>query len=431
MIERCGDRQRKCDGLERWPFHMFVRSLPVMLQTALLLLACGLCRYMASVNATVAYILITLTGLGVLFYVGIVVAGASSYDCPFQTPASVPLSSLWNKVGPHLTSATLLTITFLRALGEVVQRHISRIMIHLPQFDIPQHLHSLSERIQLGILRVSFCLSPTGLNIRSRFRHPLLPTVLEDPPSPISQDVIPWFAPGELSKIQVENTNDVRCVSWVIRNITDPETLDAAIRRAGMIRWFDDGIDMEPPYDLIVSTFHACFGSDGEVYPGSRDRAYYSRRAILWIHTLAMCKSRTFLLPTTRYRAPASDHDLTHLLNVTMANPGNLYSVHDLFNTRTGVTPSHSQWISSLLLHLSWAPQVTPDFDVYSWMRFTEDPGIPLGGRLNYFLMCCNLLGSPVREEVLKIEDKSCGISCLCLPSYSHRCLLATAWSRP
>jgi len=54
MIERCGDRQRKCDGLEKWPLHFFVESLPVMLQAALLLLACGLCRHMWSINPSVA-----------------------------------------------------------------------------------------------------------------------------------------------------------------------------------------------------------------------------------------------------------------------------------------------------------------------------------------------------------------------------------------
>ncbi|KAF9779229.1 hypothetical protein BJ322DRAFT_1013612, partial [Thelephora terrestris] len=87
-IERCGDRQLKCDGLRKWPFHIFIESLPVMLQAALLLLACGLCRYMASINIPIAAVLIGLTSLGVLFYVGIIVTGAYSYACPFQTPAS-------------------------------------------------------------------------------------------------------------------------------------------------------------------------------------------------------------------------------------------------------------------------------------------------------------------------------------------------------
>ena len=32
MMERCGDRQLKCDGLERWPLHPFIESLPVVLR---------------------------------------------------------------------------------------------------------------------------------------------------------------------------------------------------------------------------------------------------------------------------------------------------------------------------------------------------------------------------------------------------------------
>jgi hypothetical protein len=53
MIERCDDHQRKIDRLAKWPFRLFIESLPVMLQIALLLLSCGLSRYMQSVNAPV------------------------------------------------------------------------------------------------------------------------------------------------------------------------------------------------------------------------------------------------------------------------------------------------------------------------------------------------------------------------------------------
>ena len=110
MVERCGDRQRKFDGLQRWPFHFIIESLPVMLQIALLLLACGLCRYIMTINTPVAWTLVALTGSGILFYFVVVIVGASSYDCPFQTPGSAPLRSLWKsfkKVGPHLTSIFL------------------------------------------------------------------------------------------------------------------------------------------------------------------------------------------------------------------------------------------------------------------------------------------------------------------------------------
>ena len=91
MVERCGDRQRKFDGLEKWLFRFFIESLPIMLQIALLLLTSGLSRYMWSVNTTVARVIISFTVLGILFYIGIVATGTSSYECPFQTPASISL----------------------------------------------------------------------------------------------------------------------------------------------------------------------------------------------------------------------------------------------------------------------------------------------------------------------------------------------------
>ena len=75
---------------------------------------------------------------------------------------------------------------------------------------------------------------------------------------------------------------------------TDPEALEAAIRLAGVVRWFNDGINADPNYDLIVSTLDAGFGSTGKLYPGARDRAYYSARAMVWIHALARCKSEEF-----------------------------------------------------------------------------------------------------------------------------------------
>ena len=93
-VERCGDRQRKFDGLEKWPFRLFIEGLPVMLQIALLLLTCGLSRYMWSVNTSVARIIISFAVFGLLFYIGIVVAGMWSYECPFQTPASETLRYL-------------------------------------------------------------------------------------------------------------------------------------------------------------------------------------------------------------------------------------------------------------------------------------------------------------------------------------------------
>ena len=216
-------------------------------------------------------------------------------------------------------------------------------------------------------------------------------------------------------------------MSWVIRNITDPEILDAAIRLAGIIWWFEDEIDVKPLYHLIVFTFHTCSGANKVLYPGLRDRAYYSGRAILWIHTLALCKSeefaRVFPLPATRYAASAPDSDLVQLLDVLRLTHYRRIITTSL-HVYKGHTHTHSQWISNVLLHLSCATHTVPKFlpfDVKLLLK-NIDASDPLDIILNRLLMCCNLLGSPVGEEALKIRDKSYGISCPCLPSYSHDC---------
>jgi len=191
--------------------------------------------------------------------------------------------------------------------------------------------------------------------------------------------------PKDLAIVRRTNADDVRWVSWILRNITNPEALDAAIRLAGTIRWFDDGIYVNPPYDLVVSTFKACFDPTGKLYPVSRDRAYYSGRAMMRIHTLAMCKSEdfgnTFPLPDTGYIAPGFDHDLKHL---------------------------------------TWANQTAFDYefllDYISRKHKTKIP-LPLTATLNLFLVWCIFLDSPVEEEALKIQDKSYDISSF-RPSY-------------
>ena len=301
-IERCGDRQRKFDGLQQWPFHFIIESLPVMLQIALLFLASGLCRYMMPINTPVACTLIILTGLGVLFYAVVVVVGVSSYDCPFQTPASAVLRSSWKTVGPYLTPIILPVWSKAR-----------------------RHFVTSLETIQLRILRIGFFLPPIGLIIhlprivRRRFRNTHLPTTQGGPHSLNPHEPPPWFAPNELAIIQRKNSDNVRCVSWVLKDITDPESLDAAILLAGTIWWFEDGIDIKPLYDLIVFTFDTCFSSDGVLHQGSRNRAYYSGRAIMWIHTLAVRKSedvvRSFPLPTKNYRGSPDDYDVVRLLS--------------------------------------------------------------------------------------------------------------------
>ena len=412
MIERCGDRQRKLDGLKKWPLHFFVECLPMMLQTALLFLACGLCRHMWSINAAVARALISLTGFGVLFYIGVVIAGTSSYACPFQTPVSI----------------------FLRRLWKMARRGIAPSIVHSKR--VLSQTHGMWKRRVRPILRRQ--ASPTIPLENIQVQQSELESTADNPPQPEPLSTLddvsqpepldrtfppePWLKPKDLSITRRNNANDIRCVSWIIINIADPEALDAAIRLAGEIRWFDDGVDINPPYDLIVSTFEACFDSTRRLYPGSRDRAYYSSRAILWIHALAACRSRElasrFPLSDVEFTTPAPDLGLEHLL---LANHGlsSAYArIGQLLEFNQGYTHPHSQWTSNLLLHYSWAYRTElasehNDF-IFYWVSRTHETKItiPLNTALNRLLVWCTLLGSPIGKEVLKVQNKSCDVSC-------------------
>jgi len=436
MIERCGDRQLKYDGLKKWQFHLFIESLPVMLQVALLLLACGLCKHMASVNTPVAIVLITLTTLGVLFYLGVIIAGTVSYGCPFQTPVSPTLRGLWKKVGPQIlhviAAGTLfgclswqLVLATLYHMWEVILHQVFYALSWLPhivgwyhfqstslpvvQLNLQEHtpwlapLHSLWENIQCKILLIALHLP----------QIPSLPTTQEDPPDAIAPS--PWLIPAAQAMLQKTNTCDVLCVSWILWNITDPEALDAAIRLAGTIRWFDDGLNAEPPYDLIVSSLKTCFDSTGKIYPGSRDRAYSSAQAILWIHICAQCVSEEFALrfplPSINCDTTSLDEDLRDLLMIYIVAPDILAwmfgDLHPKF------TPAYSEWISNALLHLSWAKQSVPG--AFGGVGYCKDllnrNTIQMNTLLNYLLASCLFLGSPIDKEVLKIKDKSYVIS--------------------
>ena len=61
--------------------------------------------------------------------------------------------------------------------------------------------------------------------------------------------------------LQKQSAKNAYCVRWVLRNITDPEVADSAIRLAGNIRWFDGSSKNEPPFDWIASLSEGWFDS--------------------------------------------------------------------------------------------------------------------------------------------------------------------------
>ena len=111
-IERSQNRQRKLDGIVTWYFDYVMESLPLMLQVALLLLGCALSRYLWAINVTVASVVIGVTSSGIALYIFILIAGAASESCPYQTPGSRALRYLAPKVHKrlHLAPSTISSV---------------------------------------------------------------------------------------------------------------------------------------------------------------------------------------------------------------------------------------------------------------------------------------------------------------------------------
>ena len=464
-IERCGDRQRKFDGLEKWSFRLVIESLPVLLQVALVLLACGLSRYMWSVNTSVARLVTSSTILGFLFYIGIMIAGISSYECPFQTPASITLRYLrdsektWRLLGKaspvniislarrsapkllarlspprialfvYATDARQgLVSAFRRACNTM--RHPSSWEFSLSR--IPSGTHYIATTVGhqtiILLLRIDRALGNTKhrmvQGIRRFRRAGLLPTSTRDV-SHQPQSLVPHNGGGlrlrvrDLEKIRRQNAANAGCVSWILRNITDPEAIDSAIRLAGDIRWFEGDSNYDPPFDSIVSALEACFDSAGEVYPGMRDRAYFSARAILRINLRARTRSQEhaskYPIPPSTFQSTDPDvNDVIYMLSRNFDAPRPILNFDHINET----TYAHRLWLSNLsvdLTHVGPKP-ILEDCQYFNAASTNHEPMIA-----NILIVWYVFLGGHVEEETVWAVDKSYAVVSL---SFVPACLI-------
>ena len=431
-----------------------------MLQIALFLLTCGLSRYMWSVNTSVACVVISFTILGFVFYIGIVATGTSSYECPFQTPTSMALrylkdsgtvrKLLFSLSPPNVISLIYATRRNGRRFLASLPLPSTTSLIYTVWMDARQGLVSTSHhayvtrrplswefslpRILSGICHAATKVGHQAIilllridrsfgnakyrmaqGIRGFRRARLLPISTQDvrhrPP-------VPHGGPGlrvrvwNLEKIRRQNTDNARCVSWVLRNITDPEAIDSAVRLAGTIRWFDGDSDHDPPFDLIVSIFETCFDLTKQLYPGMRDRAYFSARAILQINMRARIRSDKHAfkypipaIPSSSFRD--TDPDLHHVIsmlerNLSASRP-TLY-----FQGTDKNTPTHLLWLSTLFVDFT---RVDPNPILEGYRSYLGVASTDHQATIaNILLMWYVLLGGHVEEETLWAVDKSCAI---------------------
>ena len=447
MVERCGDRQRKFDGLERWPFRFFIESPPVMLQVALIFLTVSLSQYTWLVNTSVARIVISLTILGVLFYMGTVVAGTSSYECPFQTPASADLRYLggrmttWKLLAglfPPKVISLISTIWVNTRHGLILALHRIYSLTQSPlswEISLPHIMSGIRSTTTMVGHQAIILLLQLDQGVRNtkqrlvqviqRFRHTgLLQITTEDV---IHQPLLPPASPGlrvhvrNLEATQKQNTDNAHCVCWILQHITDPEAINSAIRLAGTIRWFNGDSDLDPPFNLIISIFEARLDSTNHLYPGTQDQAYFSAWDILQISMSARAQSHEC---ASKYPIPAfssssfqhTDPDLHHTIYILEHNS----TFHKpTFNFPRGgaITHNHSLWMSNLLVDMTcMGPNPTLEsYQSYFSAATTNHQAIIA----NILLVWYMFLGGHVEEDTLWAIDKSYAVVSLSLPPAS------------
>ena len=99
IADRGKERQAKLVGLQKWGLHIIMESLPVMLQSALLLFGIALVVYLWDLEVSATRVVLVVICIGFLFYAFIAVAATVWEECPFQTPLSALLLGvlLWTR----------------------------------------------------------------------------------------------------------------------------------------------------------------------------------------------------------------------------------------------------------------------------------------------------------------------------------------------
>jgi hypothetical protein len=209
------------------------------------------------------------------------------------------------------------------------------------------------------------------------------------------------------------NCADARCINWILDRITDPEAINSALRLACTIRWYD-GVDSQPSYEDLNQVLVECFGFDGKVHPGMRNRAYDSARVIgrlyvlAWARSDALADTRVPLPPPSRWVANAADdHDLRSILSLLYAlshRDEPPISEEDF----TGISAAHTIWVSDILLHLEWARRNNYERVLFlPALLLRQKLSLPAIAVANILMTACVSLYWPVNEEVLLIDDKS------------------------
>ena len=329
VIDRGRQRKRKMDGMITWKFGLVMECLPLMLQAALLLLGYALSNYLFFINRVVASVVIGFTSFGVLFFLLVVSAATSSYNCPFQTPLSLVLHSLIRFDNEHKK--------YLRRSRKWFGNTISqtkgwwRAMLGSPRL--------------LGGTEI-----PNGGNSGGHIE--LRVAGSPEHPPPIFNKEIDWNA----------HVLDSECIAWMFEM---PTEMDVATTISGFIPeivWYTDtrAVPLERLYDVVLKCFDHSSGRP-ILKPGLRDRAYLNAKALIHVGIQRRCaddvsedtafhsiKDRHQVMGFGHYEG---DSDLESTLGILDRVFG-IFEPMDWHNF--SFTIPHHAWMGHILLYRAW-----------------------------------------------------------------------------
>ncbi|KAJ6550327.1 hypothetical protein B0H19DRAFT_1265158 [Mycena capillaripes] len=206
ITERGLERQRKFDGMRRWKFDLIMQIFPLLLQFSLFLFAAALSIYLWTIHHGIAALVLTLTGLGFVFYTLMVISAVVSPDSPFQTSLSF-----------------LLKITIKR-------------------ITLPSWVRTFRSQTQLAFSEALKGISPLlPLVNKSKSRDPVLmqPTPIFDPPSSPSKEV--------------------PAIIWALETSTDPHLVEISAAMVPELSWGPVDFDIQPSQKRLIDIFDSCF----------------------------------------------------------------------------------------------------------------------------------------------------------------------------
>jgi len=359
--DRCRDRERKLNGIDKWQFRSVMQFAPLAIQGSLALLGSALTRYLWEVDRTVSSVVIGFAIFGFILYMAIVVVSVLAFDCPFQTPVSLLVRSmidtvrLWRRGHPRRTTSDL---TILAKGGLTVGT---------------APLHGLHRRVYYSSLSLAW---------ERGYRF------------------------------------DARCISRMLVMSTDMDTIRLTMDFVQEVIW-DAGIKTVPLgwiYGKLISCFDFTHPHTPILIPSLRDVAYLSAKAFTHIqvqrHRIAENGGPSHVgenwRTDTRHTplgslGSTSDTDLeSALLMVDQAFgrdveiPWNEYRM----------SAAHHLWVSHLFVYYAWHDLRSEEASVF--VKYTLDTDkSPVGAVITDCLYIIDImLGTQFRIEDLTRRDK-------------------------